>query len=100
MLFSVSFKLWSQHPIPCRQQCLHNRHKRSLIIMSYSQKYVFTGIGQGRVTNNVQGAPIDSAVHVTDRDAVAMVCVTFCMLCITFNSILRHSTFFTKKDFS
>ena len=32
------------------------------------------GIGQGRVTNNVSGAPIDSAVMISDEEAVTMVC--------------------------
>lgn len=31
------------------------------------------GIGQGRVTSNLQGAPIDDAVFVTDKEAVEMV---------------------------
>jgi cysteine synthase A len=30
------------------------------------------GIGQGRVTNNMSGAPIDSAVLITDEEAVRM----------------------------
>ena len=34
---------------------------------------VCTGIGQGRVTNNVQGAPIDYAHLILDTEAVAMV---------------------------
>ena len=41
--------------------------------MSTAKLLYCTGIGQGRVTDNVQGAPIDYAVHVRDRDAVAMV---------------------------
>ena len=32
------------------------------------------GTGQGRVTNNVSGAPIDSAVMISDEEAVTMVC--------------------------
>lgn len=32
-----------------------------------------SGIGQGRVTTNLQGAPIDDAVFVTDKEAVEMV---------------------------
>ena len=31
------------------------------------------GIGQGRVTSNLNGAPIDDAVFVTDKEAVEMV---------------------------
>ena len=34
---------------------------------------VCTGIGQGRVTNNVKGAPIDYAHLILDTEAVAMV---------------------------
>lgn len=30
------------------------------------------GIGQGRVTENLKGAPIDDAFHILDRDAVRM----------------------------
>lgn len=32
------------------------------------------GIGQGRVTDNIKGAPIDDAICVLDKDAVEMVC--------------------------
>lgn len=32
-----------------------------------------TGIGQGRVTDNLQGAPVDRAILVKDADVVAMV---------------------------
>ena len=32
-----------------------------------------SGIGQGRVTSNLNGAPIDDAVFVTDKEAVEMV---------------------------
>jgi len=31
------------------------------------------GIGQGRITSNLKGAPIDDAVHVPDKDTVRMV---------------------------
>ena len=34
---------------------------------------VHAGIGQGRVTNNVKGAPIDYAHLILDTEAVAMV---------------------------
>ena len=34
---------------------------------------IYTGIGQGRVTTNLKGAPIDDAVFVTDKEAVEMV---------------------------
>ena len=33
----------------------------------------FLGIGQGRVTSNLHGAPIDDAVFVSDKEAVEMV---------------------------
>ncbi len=42
----------------------------------------YVGIGQGRITDNVQGAPIDSAVHIPDQDAVAMVCMVYTMVCM------------------
>ena len=35
------------------------------------------GIGQGRVTANMEGAPIDDAICVLDKDAVAMVMRVF-----------------------
>lgn len=35
--------------------------------------YVNLGIGQGRVTNNLQGAPIDEAIFIKDQDTVNMV---------------------------
>ena len=35
---------------------------------------VFIGIGQGRVTNNLKGAPIDYAIMVSDNESVSMVC--------------------------
>eukprot|EP00049_Salpingoeca_infusionum_P015761 m.309446 g.309446 ORF g.309446 m.309446 type:complete len:90 (+) comp15945_c10_seq3:224-493(+) len=31
------------------------------------------GIGQGRITANVEGAPIDDAVHVPDEESINMV---------------------------
>ena len=31
------------------------------------------GIGQGRVTDNLNGAPVDSALFIPDSDVVAMV---------------------------
>lgn len=34
---------------------------------------IYSGIGQGRVTANLKGAPIDDAVFVTDKEAVEMV---------------------------
>lgn len=33
----------------------------------------YLGIGQGRVTDNLNGAPIDDAVFVDDKEAVEMV---------------------------
>lgn len=36
-----------------------------------------TGIGQGRLTTNLKGAPIDDAVFVTDKEAVEMVRQSF-----------------------
>lgn len=35
------------------------------------------GIGQGRVTDNLKGAPIDEALCIMDTDAVAMVSLKF-----------------------
>lgn len=32
------------------------------------------GIGQGRVTENMKGAPVDDAMCILDKDAVEMVC--------------------------
>ena len=37
--------------------------------------YNTVGIGQGRITDNLKGAPIDQAILIKDTDAVAMVCV-------------------------
>ena len=52
----------------------------TLLILCLSIKYVSlvvfvvcAGIGQGRVTNNVKGAPIDYAHLILDTEAVAMV---------------------------
>jgi len=45
--------------------------------MPYIWYYVdVIGIGQGRVTNNLKGAPIDYAMVVSDEEAVSMVCNT------------------------
>ena len=42
--------------------------------MPFTSIFTFiSGIGQGRVTSNLQGAPIDNAVFVSDREAVEMV---------------------------
>ena len=35
---------------------------------------VLSGIGQGRLTNNLNGAPIDYAMMVSDDESVSMVC--------------------------
>ena len=43
-----------------------------------------TGIGQGRVTQNVQGAPVDYAILVKDREAVEMVSEGRIMGCTCF----------------
>lgn len=40
--------------------------------MKHAFLYV-TGIGQGRVTENLQAAPVDRAILVKDADVVAMV---------------------------
>ena len=37
---------------------------------------MFIGIGQGRVTSNLEGAPIDYAMVVSDDESVSMVCST------------------------
>ena len=39
-----------------------------IILMAF-----IVGIGQGRVTRNLEGAPIDRAILVKDTEAVAMV---------------------------
>ena len=42
--------------------------------MPFTSIFTFiSGIGQGRVTSNLQGAPIDNAVFVSDKEAVEMV---------------------------
>jgi len=41
----------------------------------------YVGIGQGRITKNVEGAPIDYALLVKDTDAVAMVSNGFLKTC-------------------
>ena len=33
----------------------------------------YTGIGQGRITNNLEGAPVDNAVFIPDKEAIKMV---------------------------
>ena len=35
---------------------------------------VTEGIGQGRITSNMDGAPIDEALCIKDSDAIHMVC--------------------------
>ena len=46
----------------------------------------FPGIGQGRVTSNLQGAPVDDAVFVSDKEAVEMVRKLACLLtCIKYS---------------
>ena len=42
----------------------------SLILYSYC---TCIGIGQGRITNNLKGAPIDYAIMVSDDESVSMV---------------------------
>ena len=51
-------------------------HLRFLSCLSHFNEHAFfyvTGIGQGRVTENLQGAPVDRAILVKDADVVAMV---------------------------
>ena len=43
-----------------------------ICLVSYVE-IVSPGIGQGRVTSNLNGAPIDDAVFVSDKEAVEMV---------------------------
>ena len=46
-------------------------------ILQCSQYAIMTyiGIGQGRLTNNLNGAPVDYAMMVSDDESVSMVCV-------------------------
>ena len=46
------------------------------------------GIGQGRVTRNVQGAPVDYALLIKDAEAVEMVRVEVYLM-------LNNTTFFS-----
>lgn len=46
--------------------------------LPFTTIFIFvSGIGQGRVTSNLQGAPIDNAVFVSDKEAVEMVKLLF-----------------------
>ena len=47
-------------------------------VYSYIHMYVL-GIGQGRVTDNLSGAPVDSALLIPDTDVVAMVRIYTCL---------------------
>ena len=49
------------------ESCLDKNHN----FLCITDMYV--GIGRGRVTDNLNGAPIDSAILVKDSEAVAMV---------------------------
>lgn len=44
-----------------------------VILSSSNTLYWCLGIGQGRVTNNVKGAPVDYAIMVSDDESVSMV---------------------------
>ena len=51
---------------------LYNWYKHGRLERSEGSS-ITEGIGQGRVTANMQGAPIDDALCVLDKDAVTMV---------------------------
>ena len=58
----------------------------------------FPGIGQGRVTSNLQGAPVDDAVFVSDKEAVEMVRKLACLLtCIKYCWLACDVTVFQNK---
>ena len=48
-----------------------------IIILTHEFKItnisIIIGIGQGRITNNLEGSPVDSAVFVPDSEAIEMV---------------------------
>lgn len=50
-----------------------------LLVMMYK------GIGQGRVTSNLKGAPIDDAIFVHDTEAIEMVIIE------TYTKYSRHT---------
>jgi hypothetical protein len=41
--------------------------------MGYPVEFVFLGIGQGRLTQNLQDAPIDDSLFINDQASVNMV---------------------------
>ena len=49
-----------------------NRNYNTDVRTIHSDVY-FSGIGQGRVTKNVDGAPVDYALLIKDTEAVEMV---------------------------
>ena len=70
------------HVCVCVCECVSNALFEGSVLYNYfshgklertERSSITEGIGQGRVTNNVSGAPIDSAVMISDEEAVTMV---------------------------
>ena len=61
-----------------RTESLYNVTEHRVLVCFCSYVSVYTaGIGQGRVTDNLNGASVDRAILVKDSEAVAMVCNTY-----------------------
>lgn len=54
---------------------LHNWFQSKGKVVERTGGSITEGIGQGRVTNNLEGAPIDDSLHVPDEESVEMVSV-------------------------
>ena len=62
-----------------------------VLVCFYSYVSVSAGIGQGRVTDNLNGAPVDRAILVKNSEAVAMVCNTLCACTNTHCILILHN---------
>ena len=73
----VECRLVREQPVLDRLSGKELSHKAGTNLPFTTIFIFFSGIGQGRVTSNLQGAPIDSAVFVSDKEAVEMVKALF-----------------------
>eukprot|EP01095_Lingulamoeba_sp_RSL-Kostka_P013470 TRINITY_DN559_c2_g2_i1.p1 TRINITY_DN559_c2_g2~~TRINITY_DN559_c2_g2_i1.p1 ORF type:complete len:374 (-),score=120.07 TRINITY_DN559_c2_g2_i1:51-1172(-) len=51
--------------------CLYNHFKNNKLERTDGES-ITEGIGQGRVTKNLEGAPIDDAIHIKDSESIKM----------------------------
>lgn len=70
----MTFRLCEYDSILLQGSVLYNWFKHGKLERTEGSS-ITEGIGQGRVTENMKGAPVDDAMCILDKDAVEMVFV-------------------------